>query len=62
MMPNLKEGEDYMIVDDNIWNYISDRYGSANDIKRYGIKVSEDECIVETYLKRIMICPIPNMT
>lgn len=49
-----------MIVDDDIWQYISERYGSENDILRFGIKTGEDsdECIVEIYLKRILIFPI----
>lgn len=55
MKPLMKEGDDYMIVDDDIWKYVSDIYGAANDIMRFGVKTSEDsfDCIVETYLKRI---------
>lgn len=62
--PNLKEGEDYMIVDDKIWQYVSERYSSKNDLVRFGIKVNDTtgECIVEVYLKRIQISPIPNAT
>lgn len=53
-----------MIVDDNIWNYVSDIYGVENDIVRYGIIVNEEteECIVEIYLKSILIFPIPNLS
>lgn len=42
-----------MIVDEDIWNYVSDNYGVENDILRYGIIVNEEteECIVEIYLK-----------
>lgn len=51
-----------MIIDDDIWQYVSDKYGCENDILRIGVKTSEesDECIVEIYLKKILIFPIPN--
>ena len=52
---NLKEGEDYMIVDENIFNYWSKRYTCDNPVQRIGILVNEDteEAIVEIYLKPI---------
>lgn len=37
---NLKEGEDYMLVDHNIHKFWSAKYGEKNQIKRFGI---EDE-------------------
>ena len=62
LKPNLKEGEDFMIVDEDVWSYVSLRYSSKNDIVRKGIMVNEetDEAIVEIYLKSVLILPMPN--
>lgn len=64
MKPNLKEGEDYMIVDENIFNYLVKKYQCNNPVQRIGILINEDteEAIVEIYLKPIQIFPIPNET
>ena len=53
LKPNLKEGEDYMIVDDELFNFWFINYRVDRDITRYGIIVNEEteECIVEIYLK-----------
>jgi hypothetical protein len=56
LKPNLKEGEQYMILDEKIWNYFVARYqvaGKEQEIVRYGIVVNEEmeECIVEIYLR-----------
>ena len=62
MKPNLKENEDYLIIDHDIWQYVSEKYGFNQDILRFGVKTSEEseECIVEIYLKQILVHPIPN--
>jgi hypothetical protein len=66
LKPNLKEGDDYMIVDEDIWKFVSDMYGvkEGKDILRKGIVVNEEteESIVEIYLKRVLVFPIPNKT
>jgi hypothetical protein len=50
------------LVDDKIWSYIFEKYGAYTDLVRYGIRASDEseECIVEVYLKRLMVFPIPN--
>lgn len=62
MKPNLKEGDDFLVVDEHIWKYLSEKYGVLNDIIREGIVVNPDteECIVEFYLKPILLYPLPN--
>lgn len=57
---NLKEGEDYMLVDSDIHNYWVIKYGKANEVKRFGIKDENGENVVEIYLKQFNIYPIPN--
>jgi hypothetical protein len=41
---------------------VTTHYGVKNEITRYGILVNEEteECIVEFYLKNVLIYPIPN--
>jgi len=46
----LKEGEDYMLVDNNIHSFWVYKYGKINEIKRYGIEDENGESIVEIYL------------
>jgi hypothetical protein len=57
---NLKEGEDYMLVDENIHKFWESKYGEVNQIKRFGIRDEADENVVEIYLKQFNIMPIPN--
>ena len=58
----MKEGEHYMLVDKNIHSYWVVKYGKVNEIKRFGIKDENGESVVEIYLKRFNIYPIPNKT
>jgi hypothetical protein len=32
LKPNLKENDDFTLVDENIWKYVSEHYGVKNDI------------------------------
>jgi hypothetical protein len=56
----LKEGEDYMLVDNNIHSFWVYKYGKINEIKRYGIEDENGESIVEIYLKQFNIYVVPN--
>ena len=56
----LKEGEDYMIVSSELHDYWVSLYESENRIKRFGIKDESGENLVEIYLKKINLLPIPN--
>lgn len=64
LKPNLKEGEDFLLVDEFVWDVIMKRFGCKpdEDIQRLGIIVNEEteECIVELYLKTLSIFPVPN--
>lgn len=57
---NLKEGDDYMLVDENIFNFWDMKYGKANEIKRFGIEDENGENIVEMHLKVFNLYLIPN--
>lgn len=58
----LKEEEDYMIVDPDIYNIIDEKYGvkKNQEIIRFGIAANEDEAIVEVYFRPVKFLPIPN--
>ena len=62
LKPSLKEEEDYMIVDQDIFQVIQDKYGieKNHEIVRYGIAVNEEEAIVEVYFRPIALFPIQN--
>jgi hypothetical protein len=62
LKPSLKEEEDYMIVDQDIFKVIQDKYGieKNHEIVRYGVAVNEEEAIVEVYLRPITYFPISN--
>lgn len=64
LKPALKEGEDFLLVDEFVWECIIGRFGCSDDqvIQRQGILANEDteECIVELYLKTLTIFPVPN--
>lgn len=64
MKPNLKEGEHFILVDEIAWDFLKSRYEvkGDNEIKRTGIIANEetDECLVELYLRQILIYPLQN--
>lgn len=64
LKPKLKENEDFILVDETVWKNLQNVYGVNKDqtILRKGIMINNEteECIVETYLKPILIFPIPN--
>jgi len=51
-----------MLVDENIHAFWKSKYGSVNEIKRYGIEDENGETIVEMYYRKINILPFPNKT
>jgi len=51
-----------MIVDENIHNFWSTKYGELNELKRFGIEDEDGEHVVEVFLKRFNIYPIQNNT
>lgn len=57
-----REGEDFMVLDEHIHKYISEKYGALNEIKRFGIEDEDGEHSVEIHLKRFSLYPIPNAT
>lgn len=56
----MKEGEDFMLVDDNIHTLWHDRYGEVQTLKRFGIVDENGENSVELYFKQVQILPVPN--
>lgn len=56
---NLKEGDDYMLVDKAIHDFWEERYQEVNPIKRVGIMDEAGEGVVELYLKQFNVYPIP---
>jgi hypothetical protein len=64
LRPGLKEGEDFIIVDETVFNFLKARYHckEGHEIVRYGILVNPDteESIVELYFKQIDYYPVPN--
>lgn len=56
----LKEGQDFMLVDENIYNIWKSKYGEDIQLKRFGIVDESGETVVELYFKKINILPIPN--
>lgn len=54
-----------MLIDEFTWNFLLDHYkivSKDHEVRRQGIIVNEEtgECIVELYLRTILIYPIPN--
>ena len=49
-----------MLVDDNIYNLWSMKYGKKNEIKRTGIQDENGETIVEIHLKVFNLYLVPN--
>ena len=60
MKKHMKEGDDYMLVDENIFNFWDLKYGQLNEIKRFGIEDENGENVVEIYLKVFNLYLIPN--
>jgi hypothetical protein len=64
LKPSLKEGEDFLLVDEFVWECIVGRFKCKPNevIQRQGILANEetDECVVELYLKTLTIFPVPN--
>lgn len=63
LKPKLSEGKDFMLVDRSVHDIFEQKYGfkdQCEPIPRYGIKCSDEEVIVELYLKRMNIIAIPN--
>ena len=65
LRPNLKEEEDFMILNEEIFEIIRNRYGvnEGHEVLRYGIEASEEtkECVIELYLRPIRFFPCPNI-
>ena len=59
----LSEGKDYMVVDEFTWEFFKNRFRAKGEIIRKGIRVSKEtkDCIVELYLKQLLVYPIPNI-
>jgi hypothetical protein len=67
LKPDLKEGAHFIIVDEIVWDKLKARYDLKNpqqELKRQGILANEEtgECIVELYLRQILIIPLSNQT
>jgi hypothetical protein len=60
MKKNLKEGDDYMLIDENIYELWTLKYDKKNEIKRFGIEDENGETIVELHLKVFNLYLIPN--
>jgi ubiquitin carboxyl-terminal hydrolase 4/11/15 len=56
----LTEGTDFMVVDDNIHNLWSTKYGEDIGLERYGIVDESGESVVELYFRQINLLPLPN--
>ena len=51
---NLREGEDFMLVTQEVFSFAEKEYGiKGRPIERYGIKQADGETCVELYLKKI---------
>jgi hypothetical protein len=61
MKTNMEEGQDYMLVDKNIYSFWQAKFGSEeNELKRFGIVDDSGEAKVELYLKVFNMYAIPN--
>ena len=49
-----------MLVDEAIHSFWEKKYGAANRIKRFGIQDESGEKVVEIYLKKVNLLPLPN--
>lgn len=60
-----KEDEDFIILSDEAWNFLSDIYG-GRDIPRYSIEADKEEnatssFFIEIYLKSVLIYILPKI-
>jgi hypothetical protein len=63
MKKNMQEGTDYMLVDENIYSFWKNTYGSMdNELKRFGIIDESGESKVELFWKTFNMYAIPNTT
>ena len=63
LKPNLSEGKDFMLVDAKVHQVFQEKYQlkeGFQPVPRNGIKCSDDEVIVELYLRKMQIVVIPN--
>lgn len=51
---NLIDGRDFILISKCIWNFFQQIYG-GNEIKRFSMKVTPTESIIETKLKNVYI-------
>lgn len=59
----MKEGTDYMLVDQNIYAFWTTIYDKPDiELKRFGIEDESGESVVEIYFKKVNVYPIPNKT
>ena len=67
LKPDLKEGPNFIIVNEIVWDELKARYDLKSPqqvLKRQGILANEEtgECKIELYLKEILIIPLSNQT
>lgn len=65
LKPNLKESQDFMLVSEEIFDFLLKKYGcqKGHEILRMGISVGDedsDEGIIEYYFRPFKFCVIPN--
>lgn len=58
---NLRENQDFVIVNQEIWNFLFENFGGL-EIRRYGTLISGDDTIIEINLQKIYIFDIPKDT
>jgi len=60
MIDNLREGEDFFLVTSDVLNYASKIYGiTGRPVVRYGIEQQDGETVIELYLKKLQVFPVP---
>jgi len=64
LKPNIKEGVDFMILNEEIFEIIRKSHGvnDGHEVIRYGIEANEEtkEAVVELYLRPVRFFPCPN--
>ena len=57
----LQENEDFFLVTPELLKFAEDTYGiKGQPVFRYGIEQADGETVVELYLKRFVVYPVPN--
>ena len=61
-----KENEDYIIVNQEVWEFLTERYGVEHDISRKSVQVPSEtpgnkDYIVEVHLRRFELRTTPNI-